>query len=302
MIPIDRYHIDTAWGRLSYRRRGAGGPLLLLHSLALSGQMWDPVMGEFTAAHDVIAVDFRGHGDSQWDGAPFSVEELAADLSGLLDALSLGPCHVLGLSMGGSVALAFAAGYPDRVNRLVQCDTTAWYGPDAVDTWAKRAVTACSVPRENQVPFQTERWFSDRFRRTRPEVVSHVVGIFLRTGSHAHAQACRALGALDVRGRLDAISAPTLVITGEEDYATPASMGRTIAGGIPGAIFQEWPAVRHLSVFESAALRRQILNFLAGNPIEGAAGAPDACCDAAASAAPIRPAWQSAGQREADIR
>jgi len=266
---MDQHDLPTSWGRLSYRRAGSGAPLLLLHSLALSERMWEPVIGDFTAAHDVIAADFRGHGGSQWDGSPFTVEDLAADLRDLLDSLDIRRCHVLGVSMGGSVAAVFAAAYPDRVDRLVLADTTAWYGPDARSSWAARARAAAATPREPQVPFQVDRWFSEGFRRTDPVAVSQVVRIFLRTAPRAHAAACLALGALDARDRLGAIRAAALVVTGAEDYATTPAMGQALGDGIAGASFQVWPALRHFAILESGRLRHRILAHLNGDAVTG---------------------------------
>jgi 3-oxoadipate enol-lactonase len=273
---IDEY-VPAAWGRQCYRRSGSGPPLLMLHSLALSGRMWEPVLGAMAASHDVISVDFRGHGGSDWDGRQFAVEDLAADLRALLDALAIERCHVLGVSMGGSVAAVFAASFPDRTGRLVLADTTAWYGPGTAAMWAERAETAARTTRERQVPFQTDRWFSEHFRRTHPATVSHVVGIFLRTAPRAHAAACLALGDLDARDRLGTIRAPALVVTGEEDYATPPAMGKELADGISGATFHVWPGLRHFSVLESGALRQQALTHLGGGH-PAPAGAGEACC------------------------
>lgn len=279
---MDQHDLQTSWGVLTYRRGGSGPPLLLLHSLALSERMWESVIADLTAAHDVIAVDFRGHGASTWDGSPFTVEDLAADLRDLLDSLDIARCHVLGVSMGGSVATVFAAAYPDRVDRLVLADTTAWYGPDAPASWAERSRAAASTPREEQVPFQVDRWFSEQFRRVDPATVSRVVGIFLRTSPRAHAAACQALGALDARDRLGSIDAAALVVTGAEDYATTPAMGQTLADGITGSTFQVWPELRHFAILESAELRRQVLAHLSaaasvgdGGVGEGADGAAD---------------------------
>lgn len=262
--------VPMAWGQLAYRRGGAGQPLVVLHSLALSGAMWEPLWEELTAHFDVIAPDLRGHGDSTWDGQPFTVEDLAGDVASLLHQLSVGSWCLLGLSMGGSVATVVAAQVADRVDRLALCDTTAWYGEDAPTRWEQRAVQAESSTREDQVAFQVDRWFSEQTCRRQPEVVAHAVQLFLRTAPRAHGAACRALGALDARPQLASITAATLVVAGEQDYATPPEMGRTLAGGISGATFEEWPELRHMAVLESPALRARLLDHL------GAQGAPTA--------------------------
>lgn len=266
----DQYHgptgpVTMAWGRFAYRRAGAGRPLVVLHSLALSGAMWEPLWDELAGRFDVIAPDLRGHGASTWDGTPFTVEDLADDIAGLLDELSLASCCVMGLSMGGSVATVLAARHAERVERLALCDTTAWYGEDAPVRWEQRAQQAESTPREKQVAFQVDRWFSEQTRRTEPDVVAHAVRLFLRTAPRVHGAACRALGALDARSKLGSITASTLVVAGEQDYATPPPMGRDLAAGIAGATFEEWPGLRHMAVLESAGLRAHLLDHVSAD-------------------------------------
>jgi 3-oxoadipate enol-lactonase len=250
--------------RIAYRRWGAGQPVVLLHPLALSGEVWGEFAGRLSAGFDVIAPDARGHGDSGWDGAPFSIDDLADDVAALLDVLDLPAAHVIGMSMGGSTAVSFAGRYPERATAMFLADTTAWYGEQAQQAWEKRAVDAANNPREQQVPFQADRWFTDDFRRRHAEEVNRVVGIFLRTSSVAHAQACRAFGAMDSRGLLPKITAPVLVVTGAEDYATPPEMGKTIADGVPAGQARVLDALRHMSLVEEPSLADTAATFLGG--------------------------------------
>jgi 3-oxoadipate enol-lactonase len=248
--------------RIAYRRSGSGHPLVLLHPLALSGAVWGEFAGRLSASFDVIAADARGHGGSDWDGEPFGIDDLADDVAALLDGLGLDSAHVVGMSMGGSTAISFAARHPRRAAAMVLADTTAWYGDDAVTAWEKRARAVLASPRESQVAFQADRWFTEGFRRRNPREVNRVVGIFLRTDSLAHAQACRALGTMDSRGLLPEISAPTLVVTGEEDYATPPAMGKAIADGVPAGSARVLGALRHLSLVEDPGLAGPTAEFL----------------------------------------
>ncbi len=274
----DEYsYIERPWGKLAYKTAGTGPPLVLLHSLALSAEMWDLLAGELGLGRRLVCVDLRGHGRSSWDGRSFSVEDMASDVACLADELGLGPVDVLGMSMGGTVAVALAAAHPERVARLVACDTTAWYGPEAVKAWEQRANTAETTPREMQVSFQTDRWFGEEFRRHHPATVSSLVGIFLRTSPAAHAAACRALGAYDGRDALERVTAATLAVTGEDDSATPPSMGAALAAGISGATQQVWPGLRHFAIVESSALRYAVRLFLSGDTIP-APTPPSACC------------------------
>jgi 3-oxoadipate enol-lactonase len=110
------------------------------------------------------------------------------------------------------------------------------------------------VPRETQVPFQTERWFTDAFRRNAPDEVRRVVDVFLATDSRVHATASRAMGEMDSRALLGDVIAPTLVLTGEEDYATPPEMAQVIAENVKDGRAVTLPHLRHLSLIERPSL------------------------------------------------
>jgi 3-oxoadipate enol-lactonase len=255
--------IDGPRHRVAYRRAGSGHPLVLLHPLALSGAVWGDYATRLARSFDVIAPDARGHGNSGWDGEPFGVDDLGDDVAGLLDGLGLASACIAGMSMGGSTAISFAGRYPSRTDGLLLADTTAWYGEDASATWEARARGVVAKPRAQQVAFQADRWFTDGFRDRNAEEVSRVVDIFLRTDSIAHAAACRALGTMDSRGLLPKITAPTLVVTGEEDYATPPAMGQAVADGVRLGSVRVLPSLRHLSLVEDPGLAGLSAEFLA---------------------------------------
>ena len=254
--------IDGPQHRIAYRRAGAGRPLVLLHPLALSGEVWGDYATRLTRSFDVIAPDARGHGNSGWDGEPFGIDDLADDVAALLDGLGIGSTFIAGMSMGGSTAISFAGRYPSRADGLVLADTTAWYGDDAPATWEARANGVVAKPRELQVAFQADRWFTEGFRDRNAEEVSRVVGIFLRTNSLAHAAACRALGNMDSRALLPGITAPTLAVAGEEDYATPPAMGQAIADGVRCGSARTLPSLRHLALVEDPGLAGLTAEFL----------------------------------------
>jgi 3-oxoadipate enol-lactonase len=225
--------LDTDWGTLSAVDEGAGPLVLLLHPLAQSGEFWRPLIDELSTEFRVIAPDARGHGASDWDGKPFSIVDLADDVARLITHLGSGPASVLGMSMGGCTAIALAVRHSELVSRLVLADTTADYGPDKQSAWATRAENAVSKPRPQQLGFQHDRWFSPSFLESDPDEVDRVSRIFLATDSAAHAAASLAMGDYDDSGRLSEINAPTLVLVGEEDYATPPSMAQALGVGIP---------------------------------------------------------------------
>ncbi len=275
---VTRGFVDVRGGRISYLRAGSGQPLVLLHSLALAAEMWTPLLGDFIDTFEVVAIDLRGHGESSYHGEVFSVEDMANDVRLVLDELDLKRVHILGLSMGGCVAISFAATFPDYVDRLALCDTTAWYGPDAPQAWAVRARTALSRPRLMQIPFQVDRWFGQRFRRVNPRAVSHVVDIFLQTSPEVHAKACFALGAFDNTALLPNITAPTLVVTGEDDDATPPNMGQRLGSEIAGGRFVMAKGLRHFALIESPFVRGAVVQHLRGLEVDEAAVSGQAAC------------------------
>jgi 3-oxoadipate enol-lactonase len=262
--------VETARGRFNVRRTGeTGPPVLMLHPLALSGAVWDLVAAFLGGGYRVVAPDARGHGDSGWDRRPFTVADLAGDAAAVIEELDLGPAHVVGLSMGGSTAVVLAEERPDLVDGLVLADTTACYGPGRRDAWAERARKAVGVPRDRQVEFQLDRWFSEEYRQRDPDGAERVAEIFRMTDSRAHAAACAALGDLDATARLGDIRARTLVLAGDQDYATPPAMAETLATGIPGADLRILEATRHLSLIQRPDTWPLIARHLSGGPVEG---------------------------------
>jgi len=247
--------LHRPWGTLRYGDEGRGPLVVLLHPLALSGAVWRRLVDDLSSEFRVVTPDARGHGESTWDGTAFSIPDLAADVAALVEHLDAGPAHLAALSMGGCTAVALAVRHPTLVGSLTLADTTADYGPDKAVTWAERATKAVSIPRERQLSFQRDRWFSPQFLEEDPAEVDRVSLIFTRTGSEAHAAACRAMGAFDDTSRLSGIGAPTRVIVGEDDYATPPDMAATLHHGIAGSDLHVLGGTRHLSLIESAEAR-----------------------------------------------
>jgi 3-oxoadipate enol-lactonase len=228
-----------------------GAPrLALVHSLALDRSVWDGVVAELAGEADVLTVDARGHGASAKTAGPFTAAQFAGDLADVLHAAGWERAIVAGASMGGSVALNFAIDYPARTAGLGLIDTTAWYGPDAPQTWHERGQKARDGGLASLVAFQVSRWFSDGFRTARTDLVEKYTGVFLNNDPAMYAATCDMLGNLDVRAGLAAIAAPTEILVGSEDYATPPEMAQALAAAIPGARLTLVEGARHLTPIE----------------------------------------------------
>jgi 3-oxoadipate enol-lactonase len=239
--------------RIAYALHGnaqAASRFALIHSLAMDHRFWNTVIAEMGTDAAVVAIDARGHGKSDKPSGPYHVDTFADDLGSVLDALGWETAVIGGASMGGSVAIAFAIHYPDRTRGLALFDTTAWYGPTAPTDWEERGQKAVSGGLGALIAFQETRWFADEFRRAHPEVVAECKYIFLSNDVPAYLETCRMLGNMDQRAGLAKINAPTQILVGEEDYATPVAMAQALDDAISSSTLRVLPRARHLSPLE----------------------------------------------------
>lgn len=252
--------------RIAYRiHENAGKPrLALIHSLALSGAIWDGVVSELGADLEILVYDCRGHGESDRLPGPYSVELFAEDLAAVLDSCGWASAYVAGCSMGGCVAQAFAAASPERVLGLALIDTTAWYGPTAAKDWSDRAAKAAKDGFASMIAFQLTRWFSEIFVHAHPEQTQKFSRIFLANDVACYQAACGLLGSADLRQAAPGFRVPASVIVGDEDYATPVAMSRSLHEMIPGSTLTVLRGARHLAPVQCAKEIAALLRELTG--------------------------------------
>lgn len=265
-----RFAGATDGAAIAYRlleRRGGEARFALVHSLAMDGRFWSPVAERLRDAADVLLVDCRGHGASARTGAPFTVEQFADDLAAVLDGVGWERAVVAGASMGGSVALAFAASRPERVAGLGLVDTTAGYGADAPARWEERAQRALAEGLASLASFQIKRWFSASFAAAHPAVPDSALATFLANDVPTYAEVCRMLGRLDLAAALPALRMPTRIVVGSEDYATPPAMAAAMRDAIPGAVMEVLDGAAHLTPLERPAeVARALLALVEARP------------------------------------
>lgn len=243
---------DGARIALTLARARPDQPVLaLVHSLGMDATFWDAVAQRVGHRCTFVAIDVRGHGRSELGPSALSCSRVAQDLRDALDHLGIVRAVIGGASMGGCVALEFAATHPERTAGLALIDTTAWYGPTAQADWEERAQKAEAQGLESLTGFQVTRWFSDAYCQREPQMVRHWVEVFLRNRLDGYMASCRMLGAFDIRARLAEIVAPTWVVVGEEDYAAPVAMAQALHQGIRGSTMEILPGVRHLTPLEA---------------------------------------------------
>ncbi len=218
------------------------------NSLGTTLEMWDAQIRALSNRFRCLRYDTRGHGRSPVRDEALSIDDLADDCAGLLDALGIDKAHVVGLSLGGMTAQALAVRHPDRVASLVLMATAAHL--PSPDSWDQRARTVREQGMAALVDVVMQRWFTADTVALAPERVKPVRDRFESLDPRGYAVACLAIRDMDLRGRIGAVRVPTLVIAGEDDPATPIEMAEEIARLIPGAELTVVPEAAHLIALE----------------------------------------------------
>ena len=250
---------------------GRGEPLLLVHGFPLDHMMWRGQVSELSQGFRVLAPDLRGFGGSSplaVDEAVLTMAQFADDLAALLKSLQVRePVNFCGLSMGGYVAFQFAVRYPERLRRLILCDTKA--AADTKEAAENRHKLAAKVlAKGSQVAAEAmlPKLFSKRAIESPAPCVEETRQTILRTRPQTIAAALRGMAEReDFTPKLGAIRVPTLVVCGAEDVITPSAEMRTIAAAVPGAEYCEVSAAGHMSPLEDPRTVNQALRKFLGS-------------------------------------
>jgi 3-oxoadipate enol-lactonase len=255
---------EVSGGRIHYRIDGdPDAPVLVLsNSLGTDLSMWDRLVAALSRSFKVLRYDSRGHGRSLVTSGPYRIELLARDVVSLLDRLEMARVHFCGLSLGGMVGIWLGAHEPARVDRLVLANTAAHLGPP--EAWDARVDAIRLGGMASIADRVIERWFTPAFRASCPSDVNAVRQTLLTAPPDGYIACCAAVRDMDQRAELGSIRAPTLVIAGRHDPATPPAACRLIPDAIPRARLVELSAA-HLSNIEAAeAFNAAVLGFLLG--------------------------------------
>ncbi|HEY5315133.1 MAG TPA: alpha/beta fold hydrolase [Pirellulales bacterium] len=258
LVAGETFHVEV---------RGAGPPLVLLHGFPLDHTMWEAQLEFFSVGWRVIAPDLRGFGASVVTPGRVTMEQMADDCRGLLDALEIaGPVALCGLSMGGYVAWQFARKYPDRLRRLVQCDTRAIAdSSEAAANRRKLAEHVLAAGTEALAVAMLPKLFAPGTTQRRPEVISAVRAMIAVAPPAGAAAAQYGMAERpDVTAWLPSVRVPTLLIVGAHDAISPPDEMRAISQAIPGASLRVIENAGHMAPMENPAdVNRAIAKFLA---------------------------------------
>jgi 3-oxoadipate enol-lactonase len=253
--------LDPAAIRL--HRTGSGPTLAMLHCLGMTHHLWD-CLGGLADSYTLLSYDLPGHGETAVPLAPYGVEELAAQLAGVLRREGIGKARVIGISLGGLVAQCFAATELAMTDRLVLCDTTPRYTDEARDMWVVRAAAARKDGAASLLPSIEKIWFTPGFVAANPPAVRLVRDTFRACSGEGYALACEALGAADLRDLAPRIEAPTLVVCGADEGQAFKEAAVWLRDTIAGARLEMIPSAGHASVLEQPVLIEGLLREFLG--------------------------------------
>jgi 3-oxoadipate enol-lactonase len=242
-----------------------GAPVvLLLHGLGATGESWGLQTPALSAAgFRVIAPDARSFGRSSYPGGSHTIQDMAADMLGVLDALEITTAHVVGISMGGTLALQLALDAPRRVRKLVLANTFASLRPAKLSVWLfllLRLVMVHTVGVEAQARFAVQRIFPDpQDEALRAMLLAEIC----QADPWGYRATMRALGRFNVTRRLRELRCPTLVVTASADNVVPPPNQFVLARQIPGAEQMVIEGAGHaVTATHPAVFNQALLSFL----------------------------------------
>lgn len=254
--------IDVAELKTHYAFTGDKAPVLVFsNSLGTDFSMWDAQMEELQGRFRILRYDTRGHGKSSVTPGEYSMEQLGRDVLGLLDSLRLERVHFCGLSMGGSIGIWLGIHAPDRLHRLILCNTAARIGTK--EGWNARITTVHRDGMKSVAAAVVERWFTPEYRASCGEEVARTQKMLEDTLPEGYVGSCAAVRDMDEREAVVRIKAPTLVIYGERDPVIPISDAQFLAGNIVGAETVGLDAAHLSNIEQAGAFTHAVSKFLA---------------------------------------
>jgi 3-oxoadipate enol-lactonase len=234
--------------------------LMLSNSLGTNLHMWDDQVPAWARHFRLVRYDRRGHGQSSVPPGPYSMDRLGRDVLGVLDGLGVERINWCGLSMGGMVGMWLGANAAHRVEKLVLSNTAAYF-PDKT-IWDGRIKLVREKSMAGIVDANMERWFTPEFRQRAPQAMQKMRDMFVATKIDGYVGCGEAIRDMDHRPLLSKITAPTLVIAGRRDPATPLEGNEYIQQHIPGARLAVLEAAHIANVEQPQSYTDTVLEFL----------------------------------------
>jgi pimeloyl-ACP methyl ester carboxylesterase len=248
---------------LAHEVSGDGQPIVFLHPIAMRGAFWRPAANLLKDRFRTILVDLRGHGVNPRLREPFSLDDLAADVIGLMRAEGWKPALLVGCSLGGMVAQGVVVNAPDLVSGLVIANSTHRMTPQGMEVMSNRAQQALDNFAA-AVESDLLRWFSPAYGEAHPETVDQARQWALANEPHVIANGWRAIAGLNYEARLGSVRQPVLAVTGSLDPASPPAQTQAIAQAFPNGTYLELADAGHFAPLEQPQAFADAVRSLAG--------------------------------------
>ena len=254
---MDKMKINNL--ELAYVRRGKGTPLVLLHGFPLDHHLWDDIAPLLEDRFDLILPDLRGFGESTTVDAPYSMDDYASDIAGLLDQLGIQKAVIAGHSMGGYVALAFARLYPERVSGLALISSQVLADPpDRKEGRYKSAADVAEKGIGDVVEAMTSKFTSD----ARLQTIARSIMEKQKPGAYIGALKAMA-ERTDSTSLLSTFKFPVMVVHGEADALIPVARAHEVKAALPDSYYVELKDTGHVPMLEAAKETAEALLRLA---------------------------------------
>ncbi len=228
-------------------------PIVMSHSLASSHRMWDLQMPALPQ-YRVYRFDTRGHGNSDAPDGPYTLDQIADDTKGMLDALGLDKVHFVGLSLGGMIGQYLGLRYPEVLLSLTLADTTSHQEEAGKPVWQERIDTAREHGMGALINPTIVRWFTDDFIAANQNFVRFLQECIGSTPVQGYTGAIQAIMHIDVMDQLKSVNVPTLVVVGEGDMSTPVASAQAIHEAIAGSELLVIPTAKHFANVEQSRI------------------------------------------------
>jgi len=240
-----------------------GAPWLILsNSLATNLAMWEHQARELSRSFRVLRYDQRGHGETEAPAGRYPFDLLIADAVALMDALSIKTAHFGGLSMGGATALGLAQKHPDRLDRVIVCDTPCQSTPTSSQQWEERILVAQKDGMAALVEPTVGRWFPPDVLKANPPYVDKIRQMVRTTPVNGFIGCAAALADHNYAAAVATVKQPVLFMVGEKDGVAPPAM-RKLNEALPGSRYVELPGAGHISNLDQPqAFTRAMADFL----------------------------------------
>jgi 3-oxoadipate enol-lactonase len=234
---------------------------VLSNSLATNLAMWDEQARELGRAFRVLRYDQRGHGGSEATAGRYTFDLLIADVLALMDSLAISKAHFAGLSMGGATALGLAQQRPDRLDKVIVCDSPCQSTPASSQQWEERIAVAQKQGMEALVEPTITRWFPPEVLQANPPHVDKVRQMIRTTPVEGFIGCAAALADHNYAAAVATVTRPVLFLVGEKDAA--AAPMRKLNEALPGSRYAELAGAGHISNLDQpAAFTRAVADFL----------------------------------------